>query len=150
MAAVIFLLASILCRQMLREVPGLGRSVDRAAVVVRSVQLVHQGHAQARPTRSGGAPASMRLIVLSTILPQPRGATSQHVSLARCRLDPDGSPCANPFRGGNDDYRPSSSWPQRLKLSTGTRSGSNADECDPIAIARLRLQPTLEQASVDR
>ena len=35
-----------------------------------------------------------------------------------------------------------------MKLPTGIRSSSNANECDPIAIARLRLQPTLEQASV--
>ena len=31
-----------LCRPVLREVPGLDRSVGRAAVVVRSVKLVHQ------------------------------------------------------------------------------------------------------------
>src|SRR5438477_11220055 len=31
-----------LCHPVLREVPGLGRSVCRAAIVVRSVKLVHQ------------------------------------------------------------------------------------------------------------
>ena len=38
-----------LCRPVLREVPGLGRSVGRAALVVRSVKLVHQ------PIESGEA-----------------------------------------------------------------------------------------------
>jgi len=37
----ILLVGSHLCRPVLRVVPGLGRSVFRAAVVVRSVKLVH-------------------------------------------------------------------------------------------------------------
>jgi hypothetical protein len=40
-SVVLFLSLLDLCRPLLREVPGLGRSVDRAAVVVRSVKLVH-------------------------------------------------------------------------------------------------------------
>jgi hypothetical protein len=50
----------------------------------------------------------------------------------------DGSPCT-PFRGGSHDCRSSSSWPQRVKLPTGVRPCSNANECDTIpTITRLR------------
>jgi hypothetical protein len=42
LASVVFFLSLLdLCRPVLREVPGLGRCVGRAAVVVRSVKLVH-------------------------------------------------------------------------------------------------------------
>jgi len=58
-----------LCRPVLREVPGLGRSICRAAGVVRSVKLVHQ------PIDPGEAGMCFWPWL------------SQYVSAARCLLD---------------------------------------------------------------
>lgn len=87
MALFVFFMA-YLCRPVLREVPGLGRSVGRAAVVVRSVKLVHQGRAmRGWHVLLANAPRFRSAsIVLSTILRQRGAAISQHVS-ARCWLD---------------------------------------------------------------
>jgi hypothetical protein len=48
-------------------------------------------------------------------------------------------------------HRSRSPWPKRVKLPTGSRSGSDANECDPIAVIfGWELQPTLEHASTAR
>jgi hypothetical protein len=81
MASVIFFR---LCRPMLREVPGLGRSVNGAAIVVRSVKLVPQGMEPGEADTfwwpNTPVPQSVS-IMLSTILPQRGAATSQNVPM---------------------------------------------------------------------
>lgn len=115
--------------------PGLGRSVCRAAVVVRSVKLVHQ-----RIESGEAGMFSWPMLPVSS----PRRSCSARFCRSveppfrrtcRCQVPArshDGSPCANPFRGDSHSYRSNSPWPQRVKFPTGIRSCSDANECDPI------------------
>jgi hypothetical protein len=112
LASVVFFLSLLdLCRPVLREVPGLGRSVGRAAVVVRSVKLVHQ------PIEAGEA-GMCSWPGLPVSDPRPscsarfcRSVKPPLLSTCRCQVPArshDGSPCANPCRGGRHVSRANS------------------------------------------
>ena len=73
-------------RLVLREVPGLGRRVRHATVIVRSVKLGRKASSQARPTRSRGqcSRSDPRRSCSNTILAQ-RGGATQRVRV-RCQV----------------------------------------------------------------
>jgi hypothetical protein len=130
------------CRPVLREVPGLGRGVSRAAVVVRSAKLVHQR------TESGEAgmfswptlPVSdPRRFVHSTILPQHGAAMSQHVSVARCLLDQRWFTGRHPFV-----WRPSF-LPHQQPLAPACEVAS----WHPVLQRRQRVRPEANDRSVE-
>lgn len=79
-----------LCRSVLRDVPGMGRSVGWVAVVVRSVKLVHQPveSCEARTFSWPTLPVSDTRRSCSARICPPHGAASpQDVSVARCLFD---------------------------------------------------------------
>ena len=141
-----------LCRRCSAKSRSWAGALNRAAVVVRSVKLVHQ-----RIESGEAGMFSWPMLPVSN----PRRSCSARFcrsveppfrSTCRCQVPArshDGSPCANPFRGDSHSYRSNSPWPQRVKLPTGIRSCSDANECDPIPTDRFswELQPTLEHAS---
>jgi hypothetical protein len=125
-----------LCRPVLREVPGSGRSVGRAAVVVRSVKLVHQ-------RIESGEAGTFSWPVFPVSEPRRSCWTRSRRAGSRQRTEGvlgqvparshDGSPCANLFVE-------TTSWlpfpltlaPAR-EVATGKRSCSDASESDPMA-----------------
>jgi hypothetical protein len=111
------------CRRCSAWFP-VGRSVCQAVVIWCMVKLVHQSIKSGEADTGSWPRFPVALFVLGTILPYQEAAIFQCVS-ARCLLDHDGSPCANPFSGGSHDCRCSSPWPQRVKLPIGSDHAAN-------------------------
>jgi len=131
-----------LCRLVICEVPvwagalpcGRCRALGEAGL---STHRVRRGRQVLLATLHVSDP---HRFVLGTILPQRGAAISQYLPLPGACSIHDGSPGANSSRGGSHSHQSNSPWPQRVKLPTGIRSCSEANECDPIAtIARLRI-----------
>jgi hypothetical protein len=126
-----------------------GRSVCQAVVIWRMVKLVHQSIKSGEADTGSWPRFPVAPRVLGAILPH-QGATIFQCVSARCLLDHDGSPCANPFSGGSHDCCCSSPWPQRVKLPIGSdhaakqASATDADErsaensSPPLSVPRAR------------
>jgi hypothetical protein len=83
-------------RLVLRQVPRLGRRMGRAAVVMRSVKLVHQRIESGEASRFFGqcSPFSGCVDPIRHDAAGRGAAIAQGLFLARCQLDRDGSLCA--------------------------------------------------------
>jgi hypothetical protein len=111
-----------------------GRSACRAAVVARSVKLVHEciesGEADrcARPS----PPVLIRVHRARHDSAGPGVAACQNLSLARCLVDHTMVHLRQPLRGGSH-YHSDSPWPQRMKLPIGVRPCSHSKRERPDA-----------------